>query len=105
MISLDVGTREQRDAITFHLNGKGWKLWHWYQDLWLLAEVPDDVTPQRLWEELHALPPLAQKSLLVMRFQDAPVFYGNAHRESWGWMEDHWSATDTVTTPPAAIAR
>jgi hypothetical protein len=104
-VALDVGTREQRDAITFHLNAKGWKLWHWYQDLWLLAEVPDEVTPRRLWEELRALPPLSQKSVLVMGLDGTPSYYGNAPRDSWDWMADYWGAADDLTTPPPALAR
>ena len=97
IVALNVGTREQRDAITLHLNAKGWRWWHFYADLWLLADVPDAITPQVLWREFDRLPPLNGKSILITTVpDDAMSFFGVAVPEAWSWMSNNWGDADLL---------
>lgn len=34
-------TKDQRDLITGFLEGNGWHVWHWFEDLWLVV-TPDN---------------------------------------------------------------
>jgi hypothetical protein len=105
MVALDGGNREQRDAITYHLNSKGWQIWHWYGDLWLLANVPDQSTPYALWSELNALPPLKGKSMLVSTVENHPLFFGVANPQSWPWMNENWGTPNIPATPAEPVSK
>jgi hypothetical protein len=43
IVTLDVGTRDQRNTVTDLFRKKEWRIWHWMEDVWLLAQVPDEV--------------------------------------------------------------
>jgi hypothetical protein len=91
VVILKEGDREQRNAITALLQGKGWALWHRMEDVWLLAKVPPEITARKLSDEISALPQVGQKAKLVMKFPDGSVAYwGNSHKEGWDWMSQFW---------------
>ncbi len=47
-----VFNHERRNLITEYLNKKCWEVWHWMEDLWLVANLPDETTPTILTREL-----------------------------------------------------
>lgn len=92
IIALDGGTREQRNAVTALLQGKGWKLWHWMEDLWLLSQVPDNITSKQISEELFKNPLIGKKVKIVIQVSDnAPkTYWGDCNPDSWKWMAEFW---------------
>lgn len=94
IIALDSGTADARDAITNHLLAKGWKVWHWIEDLWLVSGLPDDMTPRLLWEELNAMPSVEKVNGLVMRTDPDLTYWGKGKRDSWKWMKEYWGKAD-----------
>jgi hypothetical protein len=109
IVVMESGTPEQNDVITLHLKGKGWGLWHWFKDLWLLADVPDDVTPRTLWKELSALPSFDKKNMIVIAANDSPSYFGYGPKGCWPWLAERWGKPDLIqqtaqvpkTVPPA----
>lgn len=94
IIALDTATADARDAITNHLLAQGWKVWHWLEDLWLVSEVSDDVTPRLLWDELKAMPSVRKFSGLVMNASPEMLYWGGNKPESWVWMKENWGKAD-----------
>ena len=45
-------TRDQRNAITAFLEGKGWEVWHWYEDLWLVNNPGEPIDFGTLRDQL-----------------------------------------------------
>jgi hypothetical protein len=93
IVALDVGTRDQRNAVTEIFQKKGWKLWHWMEDLWLLAEVPDKVTSKDISEELDAHPLIGTNKIkIVIRVPGSAesTYWGRGSRDSWEWMSRFW---------------
>lgn len=89
-IAVDGGTAEQCNALTYYLKGRGYHWWHWLEDVWLLADVPPDVTPRTLWEELNSLPALADTRVLVARADGAATYYGVLPKDAHAWMLLYW---------------
>ena len=92
VVTLDVGTVEQRNAVTEHFKSKGWQLWHWMEDVWLLAQVPPEITSQMITDELTANPIIATKRRLVLLIpgNSALSFWGYSVPDSWKWMKEFW---------------
>jgi hypothetical protein len=92
IVTLDVGTREQRNAVTEIFKKKEWKLWHWMEDVWLLAQVPDEVTSKVIAEELEAHPLMAGKPNIVIRIPDSTesTYWGRGNKDGWEWMAQFW---------------
>src|SRR4030095_5462316 len=91
IVTLDVGTREQRNAITELFQSKNWQLWHWMEDVWLLSEVPDTVTSREIAEEMNSIPLVQYKRKLILRVPEGmSTYYGNNPKESWNWMARFW---------------
>ena len=92
IVTLDVGTREQRNAITAMFQAKGWQQWHWLEDVWLLAEVPPSVTSRALSEEISNNPLIGPKAKLVIKLPDDAhlTHWGNASKDGWDWMAKFW---------------
>jgi hypothetical protein len=90
MIAIDSGTAEQQDAITAHLQRKGYRVWHWIENLWLLAQVPVGTTPKMIWEQLDALPEVGSIPMLITASNGASSFYGRLAPHAWKWMAEYW---------------
>jgi hypothetical protein len=101
LVILDSGTAPQRDAITAFIHGQGWDSWHWIDDVWLLNDVPNDVTPRELWLELigsdYVLIPIRG---LVMMLGTEMSFWGGHTRESWAWLIEKWGRADFPKPQP-----
>jgi hypothetical protein len=90
------GTPLLRDPITNYLMAKGWHLWHWYADLWLLSGVPDLLTAGTLYQEMQdGIPGLIIASLIVIEMGPELRYFGRAPKaEAWDWMKEHWGTVD-----------
>jgi len=104
VIVIDDGTAQQNDAITVYMQGKGWHVWHWIGNLWLLTGVPLEVRPRVLYEELLRIPTLHDARMIVMKVEGEPSYWGNAPADAWTWMTEKWGKPDvwpasSVLTP------
>lgn len=93
IVTLDGGTIDQRNAVTNIFLKKEWRIWHWMEDLWLLSEVPDEVTAQAISEEIYAHPVLKEKvKSVVIRIPDSAVltYWGRGSKKGWDWMAQFW---------------
>ena len=97
IIALDAGTPTQRDVVTDYIRDKGWKVWHWVADLWLLADVPPEASPGTLWADLTASPSLRSAKGLVMRVDPELTHWGGNDPASWVWMKENWGTPDFST--------
>jgi hypothetical protein len=81
-------TANQRDRVTLYLNNKPWDVWHWFEDMWLIAGVPDDVTKDELGKEIRSVIP-GQKYILA-RMPEGNCLFGVIPAESHPWFEEKW---------------
>lgn len=94
---------EREEAITWYLQGRGFRFWHWFADLWLLTDVPDGVSPRGLAGELKRIPTLARCSILVMTVEEVPLYFGYGPQGGWPWLSREWGRVDT--DPPEESSR
>jgi hypothetical protein len=101
VVALD-GNPHFRDPITKLFMSRGWRVWHWYADIWLLAEMDDWFTPRTVYACLEgAIPSIETTSLMVMEMGHDLQYYGRApSEEAWAWMSEHWGTPDFYRGPP-----
>ncbi len=97
LIAIDEGSPRQNDAITLYLRGKGWHVWHWLANLWLLSGVPDEETPRSLYSELVDIPTLGGLGMLVMKIDGESLYYGGINPDAWSWLRQEWGRPDVPT--------
>jgi hypothetical protein len=83
-----------KNALTAFFQGKGLQVWHWFDELWLISDVPDDTDVRAFTKEISAIPGFGQKGaqFVVIGVNGDSPYYGWAKRESWDWMKEHWGA-------------
>jgi hypothetical protein len=78
-----------RDAITAFLRGKGWSVWHWFADLWLIDQAPMDVNFGLLREEIiKTIPGIVH--LMIMSADGKMDHAGTVPSASIEWIKEHW---------------
>lgn len=92
IIALNAGNLEQRNAITSLIQARGWPVWHHFEDIWLVAGVPSDVTSKALYEQFQKISVIGDHSLLVLKIEDDTTLWhwGRAHKDGWAWMKEFW---------------
>ena len=82
-------TASGRNALTAFLEAKGWSVWHWYEDLWLIDSAPlmTDFEPLSV-EIKKAVPAIIQ--LLFLSTEGVILHYGLVPAGSAEWFEEHW---------------
>ncbi len=103
IVALDSGTSEQQDAITNYIRNRGWRVWHWLADVWLLADVPASVSPKSLWSDLIAVPALESARGFVMTTGNDATYWGSIDGRCWDWMSEYWGIPDSI--PPGLGSR
>ena len=79
-----------KNAITAFLEAKRWSVWHWYEDLWLIDNAPDQISVIDLRDEiLRAIPTLRQ--VLIMTTEGRIGHAGTVPHGSSAWFTEHWS--------------
>ena len=82
---------QDRDDLTRKFTGKDWRVWHWFRDTWLLANVPEAVTADAIRIEILSLLPSAQ--FIAFEFQPGTDAVGVMPKESIEWMMQHWGTS------------
>jgi hypothetical protein len=78
------------NAVTTYLMAKPWGIWHYINNTWLIAGVPDSVTPRSLHDELEAVPGVGPVRLVIYEVQGEMPYWGRATNEAWEWMSKYW---------------
>jgi hypothetical protein len=82
----DVGAK---NALTAFLEAKGWPVWHWFDDLWLIDEAPEQIDlPALRAEILRAIPTLG--IILIMSAEGLINHAGLVPGDSVQWFKEHW---------------
>ena len=89
VITLDQGTKERRDAITEVVKQLGLGWWHWFQDSWMIPNVPAETTPKAIYAKLESVECLKLASIVVLAFDGVPDHWGRANPDSWKWLKDY----------------
>jgi hypothetical protein len=83
-----------KNALTAYLQGKGWQVWHWFDELWLIAAA-DNVSAEELSREIRTIPGFhPQVHHIVMKLDGDADYFGWAPREAWDWMSKNWKRSD-----------
>jgi hypothetical protein len=84
-------TDRSRDLVTAFLEGKGWSVWHWFKDLWLIDGAPDDQSLASLREELqNVMKP--QTRIMIMTTEGVRRHSGTVPTGGIPWLKEHWGA-------------
>ncbi len=104
IVALDSVADFQGDMITNYLRQQGWNIWHWLSDVWLLADVPPQISPRDLWERLESIAgPQPIKGFVMTTGQD-PKFWGSNNSDSWKWMGRLWGTPDFSTEDSSKVS-
>lgn len=78
-----------KNALTAFLEAKGWSVWHWYDDLWLI-DTPEHISvlTNLRKEIMKAIPTLSQ--ILIMTTEGPISHSGTVPPDSGEWFEEHW---------------
>lgn len=90
IIAVDGASKEVKDAITTRISGTGYGYWHWMEDIWLVAGVPDNVTPKSFSDWLEETPGCSLLTHIVIKVDTPSSYWGRANKQGWGWMEKYW---------------
>ena len=93
---------QNKNLITAFLRGKGWDLWHWFDDVWIISNAPETVTAPILGKEIEEIAPtIPSNQYLVLRFRgDTPEYFGRARKEIWDWIFNHFGPPTPPAIPP-----
>jgi hypothetical protein len=92
VINSATASKDIRDAVTSFLESKGWEIWHWFEDLWLSANAPNDLDLEKLRDEIRSIPLLVARNTHVMVFgtNDKLRRAGWVPIPSIDWLMKHW---------------
>jgi hypothetical protein len=84
-----VSPMSAKNALTAFLEAKGWSVWHWYQDLWLIDSSKEINLPNLRDEIQRTIPSLTQ--VLVLTTEGPISHAGTVPEGSVGWLQAHWA--------------
>lgn len=70
------------------LQAKGWDVWHWFDDLWLVVNSGKDYSPADLREDIQNLFS-ADKNVIVIQVEGVS-YSGFGPPRAWTWMRKKW---------------
>jgi hypothetical protein len=86
-------TSEGRNALTAFLQGKGWNIWHWFEDVWLISDAPEgDEILESLRDEIRGLVGIRQ--FLILSGQDPTTLSGMTTRDGQRWLKTKWAGSN-----------
>ena len=79
-----------RDTVTALLEGKGWSVWHWFPDLWLIDGAPDNLSMPDLRDEIVRILPSSPK-FMIMSTEGRKDHSGYVQTSAIPWIKEHWN--------------
>jgi hypothetical protein len=89
VIATNSTTVPAKNALTAFLEGKGWAVWHWFEDLWLIDNAPNGINLPALRDEIRVLIP-AINNLLIIAAEGVANHAGVVPTQSAQWFVEHW---------------
>lgn len=81
----------ERNALTAFLEGKGWSVWHWFEDAWLIADAPEMAGFSRLKQEISAAIPTLREFMIISTHDTENQRYSiRASPDGIPWIKEHW---------------
>jgi hypothetical protein len=79
----------ERDLLTAFFEGKGWSVWPWFKDLWLIDGADEGTNLQTLRDE--ALEILPEKKHIFIATAEGQIKHGAwVPGHSIPWLKEHW---------------
>lgn len=92
-------TASQRDKITGLLQGKGWHVWHWFEDLWLLATDTEGTKAAEVRDEILEALDGAEIHIFVLEVEHFPSLASKGPSSSIPWIRKHWGRGANISAP------
>lgn len=84
-----VASDKDRDLLTAFFEGKGWSVWHWFKDLWLIDGADDSTNLELLRDE--ALGVLSENKHIFIASTEGKIRHGAwVPSNSIPWLKEHW---------------
>lgn len=93
VIVLNSGTPAEQNLLTQRLVSLQWAYFHYLEDVWLLAGVPDAQTAKTIYADAALI--LGEKTILVFEVQGECEHFGRANPKAWPWLKEHWGPVAT----------
>jgi hypothetical protein len=90
LFAINGASAPQQNALTEFIRAKGWQLWHWFNDIWLVTGIPEETSIEILRDEIYEIPTIKGCYLLIMKFRGDISYSGWANPEGWPWMKENW---------------
>ena len=94
-------TAAERDAVTAHLHARGWPVWHWFQDVWLVV-APADVDLTALRQAVSGQMTTPERHVLLIDADDAAHLTGVGPFNAWPWIRENWTRPTATLAPSPA---
>jgi len=79
---------EARNGLTTFLQQQQWEIWHWMEDLWLIANAPESLSIGKLRKDIHRI--LGDNAaFFIVRATSAPIT-GYVSSDSVAWLTSNW---------------
>jgi hypothetical protein len=82
-------TTRERNKITRLLQSKGWRIWHWFEDVWLVVNPSEErYSTDQLQLELRTQF-IDDRYVLILEVT-AGEYSGFGPKKAWPWMRKNW---------------
>ena len=93
IIVVEDATKEQKDTITNRIKGlekHGYGYWHRMENMWLVTQIVETVTPKSFCTWLEKTPGIDKLTYIVFEVNGESPYWGRGNKESWDWMSESW---------------
>jgi hypothetical protein len=82
-----------RNAITAYLRAQGWAFWHWFEDLWMVSNAPEDTNLGSLRDDLTNTIPGA-KHIMILSVEGLIDHAGMVPTGTTDWIKKYWKRNE-----------
>ncbi len=82
-------TTAAKNQLTAYLEGRGWSVWHWFEDVWLLDGLQDDFSMSDTRDQIKTMIP-ARHQFMILSTEGLKQHAGLVPRDSLPWLKEHW---------------
>lgn len=90
----DSATAAEKDALTSYLTDRGWDVWHWFSDLWLVTGVPHDIDIGTMLDEIRS--EVGNIHLFIFRMPASVDAGAYGKLKSLKWLNEKWSGSSEI---------
>ena len=101
IVALNHSTAEEQNKVTEWIQSVGLGFWHRFNDLWLLTDLSDQISPESVRDKLQEL--LPGKHTLVINVEGTGHWAGYGIQEDFEWLSDARSGWQQMVYPPLPV--